>query len=120
MRPSLKWARRATVVAIAVALVTLVVAGGVGARPRATPKSAAASPITVGGLWDLSGAVSAVITAIYRSTELAISEANQHGGIKGHLIKLVSLDDASDPATGVANYQKLVHQSNVQVILGPD
>jgi branched-chain amino acid transport system substrate-binding protein len=44
---------------------------------------------------------------------------NAAGGINGHPVKLISLDDGSDPAKSLQDAQQLVEQDHVMAIVGP-
>jgi branched-chain amino acid transport system substrate-binding protein len=51
--------------------------------------------------------------------ELWIKEQNAKGGLLGRKIVLKTYDDASDPATAVSLYERLIDQDHVDVIVGP-
>src|SRR4051812_44024663 len=46
------------------------------------------------------------------------SWVNNHGGINGHPVKVVTYDDGQTPAKGLAAAKKLVEQDHVQAIVG--
>lgn len=45
------------------------------------------------------------------------SVLNAHGGIAGHNVKVITLDDKGDPATALANARKLIEEDHVAGIL---
>lgn len=51
-------------------------------------------------------------------TKEELEAANATGGINGHKIEVILLDDECKPEKGVANVNRLVHQSKVHLILG--
>jgi len=51
--------------------------------------------------------------------KLAVQEINNHGGIKGRKVKLVSEDDKCSPKDGINAVNKLINIDKVMAILGP-
>lgn len=48
----------------------------------------------------------------------AFAEANRKGGVHGRKLELLSLDDAYEPASTVANTESLIEQHNVFALIG--
>ena len=67
----------------------------------------------------LTGDFSADGTAFQRGYELWESYVNEHGGILGRKVKMVFLNDQSDPTTVTTNYTKLIAQDKVNLVFGP-
>ncbi|PZS38663.1 MAG: hypothetical protein DLM62_12515 [Pseudonocardiales bacterium] len=44
---------------------------------------------------------------------------NSHGGLLGRQVKMVFLNDSSDPTTVATNYTKLIAQQHVSLVFGP-
>lgn len=91
------------------AATVLTVAGaayGAGAR-------AAADPIKLGQSLPMTGPQASYGQAKQAGTLLYIAKANAAGGIKGRQIKLITLDDAYDPARAVANTRELASAHGV-------
>jgi branched-chain amino acid transport system substrate-binding protein len=77
------------------------------------------TPIKVGISLSLSGDFSADGQASLRGYRLWASDVNGNGGLLGRPVKLVVLNDNSDPNTVKANYTKLISQDHVNLTLGP-
>jgi branched-chain amino acid transport system substrate-binding protein len=78
------------------------------------------SPIVVGTSLSLTGDFSADGLAFQRGYELWESYVNSHGGLLGgRKVKMVFLNDSSDPTTVATNYTKLIAQEHVNLVFGP-
>lgn len=77
------------------------------------------TPITVGVSEPLTGAFSADGQASLKGYQLWVSDVNGEGGLLGRPVKLIYLNDNSDPATTGKNYTKLITQDHVDLTLGP-
>ena len=76
-------------------------------------------PVKIGLVAALTGKSALSGEAITRGLEVAIDEANAAGGVLGgRQIELVSRDDESDPAKGVAAARELIEQEKVAVVFG--
>ena len=53
------------------------------------------------------------------SIKLWVDEVNARGGLLGHKIKLILLDDKSDTQTAIKLYEKLITEDKVDVLLAP-
>jgi len=78
---------------------------------------ASAAEIKLGVIAGMSGAGTSYGIGIQQGAEMAVKEINEAGGINGDKIKLVVVDDASNPAQSVTAMQRLVGE-NVDVIVG--
>jgi branched-chain amino acid transport system substrate-binding protein len=82
----------------------------------------AGSPITVGADLPLSGTFSFFGGYQKWGYTRAVSQVNDRGGIlidgKKHKVKLVILDDASNPTTATSNVHKLISNDRAVAILG--
>ena len=87
---------------------------GLGRAP-ATPQ--AAEPIRLGLLLPLSGDSRASGEAMRIASQMAVDKANSSGGVRGHRVELVTLDDACDPQTAVITANQLVSR-RVSVSVG--
>jgi branched-chain amino acid transport system substrate-binding protein len=74
-------------------------------------------PIVVGSICSCSGAQSAVIGKVSEANKAWAASVNAAGGINGHPVKIITKDDAGDPAKGIAAAKELV-QEHVQAIVG--
>ena len=77
------------------------------------------SPILIGTSLSLTGDFSADGLAFQRGYQLWASEVNSHGGLLGRQVKMVFLNDSSDPTTVATNYTKLIAQQHVALVFGP-
>ena len=55
-------------------------------------------PIVLGSIWDLVGFGGALGQTCLQGSKLAVKEANDAGGLKGHMIKYTNIDGQSDLA----------------------
>jgi branched-chain amino acid transport system substrate-binding protein len=77
------------------------------------------SPILIGTSLSLTGDFSADGKAFQRGYQLWASDLNSHGGLLGRQVKMVFLNDSSDPTTVATNYTKLIAQQHVSLVFGP-
>lgn len=87
-----------------------------GARGIGT---AAGKPIVIGATISETGAYAEPGKYALAGYQYYVEEQNKKGGWLGRPLQLKIYDDASDPATAVTDYQKLVQQDHVDVIVGP-
>jgi branched-chain amino acid transport system substrate-binding protein len=118
--------RRPSVTAIRAAAVSMLATASVaacGLSSTGTPSTGngepAGTPIKVGVSLSLSGDFSADGQACLRGYRLWASDVNTHGGLLGRPVKLVVLNDNSDPNTVKKNYTTLITQDHVDLTLGP-
>jgi branched-chain amino acid transport system substrate-binding protein len=95
----------------------MLLAAGCGGSKEAAKSSGKA--LTIGISLSLSGDFSDSGKAALRGYRLWASQANAHGGIDGHPVKLKILDDTSSPTQVVTNYQTLITRDHVAFVLGP-
>jgi branched-chain amino acid transport system substrate-binding protein len=50
--------------------------------------------------------------------EAALAEANRAGGVAGHPLRLISLDDAYEPSRTAPNMRRLIERDHVQAVVG--
>lgn len=72
--------------------------------------SYAAEPIVVGQTAAFTGAPAPSVIEMTAGAKLVIDDVNAKGGINGRPIELVSVDDASDAKTAVANTERLISE----------
>lgn len=87
--------RRATAFVAAVAVLSL-------AAVPAVDAASTGSTVRIGLEAPLSGDQKAIGEGMLRGVQLAANDLNAKGGIGGKQIQIVAIDDAADPATGVA------------------
>ncbi|MDG6996653.1 MAG: ABC transporter substrate-binding protein [Nitrososphaerota archaeon] len=77
------------------------------------------TPIKVGVLEPLSGALAGPGQGIVDAIKLAALHVNESGGIDGQPIKLIIDDVQTDPQTALTDLQNLYSVQGVQVVIGP-
>jgi branched-chain amino acid transport system substrate-binding protein len=80
---------------------------------------AAKAPILIGASLSQTGDFSADGQAFQRGYELWASDVNRQGGLLGRPVRLIFLDDKSDPTQGSTNVQKLITSDHVEMLFGP-
>jgi branched-chain amino acid transport system substrate-binding protein len=119
--------RRPSVTAVRAAAVSMLAAASVAACGLGSADTPSASnngepsgtPIKVGISLSLTGDFSADGQASLRGYRLWAADVNSHGGLLGRPVRLVVINDNSDPGTVKANYAKLITQDHVDLTLGP-
>ncbi len=125
MRPDLpRFSKNALAVsAVAVLCVSVLAAcsGSSSSGPSGSPTSSGNStaPITIGASLSLTGDFSADGQAFDKGYQLWEKDVNAHGGLLGRQVKLVILNDNSDPNQVVTNYQTLMGSDHVDLTFGP-
>ena len=89
--------------------------------PMATeaPTMAPEPPIKIGASLPLTGDFSEPGTAAKMGYELWAEQVNNSGGLLGRQIEFVLYDNASDPDTAVADYERLITADKVDLVVGP-
>lgn len=119
-RPRAKAVRLAAVTVLTAAAVAACSAtGATGNTSGGAIAGPTGPPILVGMSLSLTGPFSADGHACLRGYQLWRDDVNSHGGLLGRPVKLVWLNDKSDPGTASADYQKLITQYHVDLLLGP-
>src|SRR3954469_16320884 len=111
--------------AAATALVLAACGGGTGSTSAASsgsgsPSSGPAptgSPITIGVISSLSGSQASSSSQADTVAPAWAEWVNANGGINGHPVKIISVDDGGDPAKAQAAEKKLVDEDQVVAIL---
>jgi branched-chain amino acid transport system substrate-binding protein len=101
------------------AAATLVAASVLAACGSGGGGTQSGSPIVIGASLSLTGGFSSDGEAFQRGYQLWQSDVNSHGGILGRQVKLIILNDNSDPGQVVTNYRKLITVDHVDLTFGP-
>jgi len=114
-------ARFFTLAATAVLATTVLAACSSSGTPASSGSGSgsATSPILIGASLSQTRDFPADGQAFQRGYELWASDVNRHGGLLGRRVKLVFLDDKSDPTQGSTNVQQLIASDHVQMLFGP-
>jgi branched-chain amino acid transport system substrate-binding protein len=118
-RPRAKTARLAAVTVLAAASVAACGLSSTSSTNSNALSGPRGTPITVGVSEPLTGAFSADGQASLKGYQLWVSDVNSQGGLLGRPVKLISLNDNSDPTTTAKNYTQLITQDHVDLTLGP-
>ena len=78
----------------------------------------AAEPILVGQSAALTGPASMLGIEMARGMNAYFNQVNDHGGVNGHTIKLITLDDGYEPDRTVQNTKTLINDKKVVALLG--
>jgi ABC-type branched-subunit amino acid transport system substrate-binding protein len=91
-------------------------------QPQPAPKqpavTAAGDPILIGEVCSLTGHDAESGIATRNGVELAVLEANAHGGVNGRPLALRVYDDQSTPAGAASMATRLVKTDHVSIIIG--
>jgi branched-chain amino acid transport system substrate-binding protein len=99
------------------ALLAACSSGGSGGSTNNSPSSK--QPILIGVSVSLTGDFSADGQAFQRGYNLWAADVNKAGGILGRKVKIIYLDDKSDPTQGSTNVQQLISSNHVDMLFGP-
>jgi branched-chain amino acid transport system substrate-binding protein len=120
-RPSGMAARIAAVTILAAVSVTACGITGSSTTPSSTTTNGGptGTPITVGFTVSLTGSFSGDGQAVLKGYQLWQADVNGNGGLLGRPVKLVYLNDKSDPNVASKDYTKLITQDHVDLTVGP-
>jgi branched-chain amino acid transport system substrate-binding protein len=80
--------------------------------------AADATEVLVGEYGSMTGGEATFGISTHQGIELAFSEINAAGGVKGKKLKLISLDDQGKPEEAATAVTKLITQNKVSAVLG--
>jgi branched-chain amino acid transport system substrate-binding protein len=83
------------------------------------PAFAQSKEVVFGGAISQTGRYAEPAGRQVNSIKLWVDEVNARGGLLGHTVKLVLLDDKSDTQTAIKLYEKLITEDKVNVLLAP-
>jgi branched-chain amino acid transport system substrate-binding protein len=92
--------------------------GSAPAGSAGTGTAASGSPINVGAVETASGSYGDPLWLTI--TNVWVKWTNAHGGINGHPVNLIAVDDAGNPAQGLSEVKKLVQQNHVIAVIGSE
>ncbi|MGH7307493.1 MAG: amino acid ABC transporter substrate-binding protein [Candidatus Rokuibacteriota bacterium] len=75
--------------------------------------------VLIGGAISQTGRYAEPAGRQVNSIKLWVDEVNGRGGLLGHRINLILLDDKSDTQTAIKLYEKLITEDKVDLVLGP-
>lgn len=80
--------------------------------------SAHAEEIKIGMSTALSGPASALGNGVKAGVEAYFNKINSQGGINGHTLKLVAMDDGYEPSKAAPNMRNLIEKEKVVAVIG--
>jgi branched-chain amino acid transport system substrate-binding protein len=84
-----------------------------------SPPPSSKKPILIGASLSLTGDFSVDGKAFLRGYQLWVHDVNASGGLLGRKVKLIYLNDRSDPGQVVTNYTTLISTDHVDLTFGP-
>ena len=105
--------------ASATAAIILAACSSSGGSSGGSASPSSTKPIVIGASVSLTGDFSADGQAFQRGYNLWASDVNAAGGLMGRQVKLIFLDDKSDPTQGSTNVQQLISNDHVDLLFGP-
>ncbi|HEY3318729.1 MAG TPA: ABC transporter substrate-binding protein [Coriobacteriia bacterium] len=113
--------RRATAV-IALSLAGVLAAGcsGTATAPQTPPAGGGEkkAPYKLGAVVSLTGTYAGLGQPEKNVLDMEVARINAAGGINGHPLEVVALDDATDPKKAVSDTTKLLDEEKVLAVLG--
>jgi branched-chain amino acid transport system substrate-binding protein len=112
--------RRATAVLIALSLVVVLAGCAASTPPQSSGGTAATekAPYKLGAVVSLTGTYAGLGVPEKNVIDMEVARINAAGGINGHKLEVVVLDDATDAGKATAAATKLIDQEKVLAILG--
>ncbi|MGC8480746.1 MAG: ABC transporter substrate-binding protein [Acidimicrobiales bacterium] len=107
-----RWGRLKALAAVSAATAVAVVGVGSGVA------SASSSKLVIGGMFPFTGTKSLLSTWATHGMKVGIYEVNHNGGVLGHQLKSVYVDDAADSVDALPAFRKLM-LSHPTMIVGP-
>lgn len=99
----------------AVTVSSALAVAGVALAPAS---QAAPSELVIGVEAPLTGPQASNGQDMLRGVKLAVSQANARGGVNGHKVRIVALDDQADPSKAAAMVEK-AKKAGVMAVVGP-
>jgi branched-chain amino acid transport system substrate-binding protein len=84
----------------------------------ATAVAASGDPIVLGAVGTRSGIVGSALAKSWRGLNVWARWVNANGGLAGHPVKIVSVDDAADPGKHAAAVRRLILEDRVVAFVG--
>jgi branched-chain amino acid transport system substrate-binding protein len=93
-------------------------AAGTGARGGGAVKAASGTPIVLGAVGTRSGIIGAALDNSWRGLDVWEAWINANGGLKGHPVDVIAVDDGADPGKHAAAVRQLILERHVQAFVG--
>lgn len=87
--------------------------------PSSTPTTAASTStaFTIGSICSCSGLQAAALGKVGQVSTVWADSVNAAGGINGHPVKMIVMDDAGNPATALQDVKKLVQSDHIMALV---
>ncbi|MGH9009406.1 MAG: ABC transporter substrate-binding protein, partial [Acidimicrobiia bacterium] len=92
--------------------------GPASVAASATPAAATKAPIVLGHIGDYSGVVGTVLKGGNVMAQVVARYINDHGGLDGHPVQLVSADAGGDPSRALSLVRDMVETKGVVAFVG--
>jgi len=79
---------------------------------------AAGSVVTLGNVGTYSGVIGAIFTGAQQAMQVCAQYTNAHGGLNGHVVRVIIADDGGDPSTSQSDVEKMVTQDHAIAFVG--
>ena len=112
-------ARFLSIAAATAAAAIILAACSSGGTSTSSASPSSSKPMVIGASVSLTGDFSADGLAFQRGYNLWASDVNKAGGLMGRQVKMIYLDDKSDPTQGSTNVQQLINTNHVDMLFGP-
>src|SRR5215475_14112727 len=112
-------ARFLTIIISAAVMSAVLAACSSGGSGGSSPPAHTKKPILIGTSLSLTGDFSADGQAFLKGYQLWVHDVNAAGGLLGRQVKLIHLNDRSDPGQVVTNYTTLISTDHVDLTFGP-
>ena len=98
---------------------SLSLAACAGSSSGNKPTAAKKGPLVIGASVSLTGDFADSGKAVKAGYELWADTVNAKGGVLGRQVQMKIVDDTSSPTQVVTNYQNLINQDHVDLVVGP-
>jgi urea transport system substrate-binding protein len=95
------------------------VAGPLKGNPASSATDGPESPIKIGALLPFSGGVELYGEQAKLGIDLAAQEINSQGGVLGHPLEIIYVDDGTRPDIALNGARKLIEQDGALAVIGP-
>jgi branched-chain amino acid transport system substrate-binding protein len=86
------------------------------ASSTATTSAAKGTPFVLGAVCSCSGVQAAAFGGVAKVSSVWADSVNAAGGINGHPVKVIVMDDGGNPATALQNVKKLVQSDHIMAL----
>lgn len=82
------------------------------------PFAHSGEPIIIGQSAAMTGPAAMLGSEMARGMNAYFNQVNNNGGVNGHVIKLISMDDGYEPVRTIQNTNKLINEEKVVALIG--